>query len=313
MTSRPELLRLSKPFPAKFVAKKEGADYVNHAIVQQRLLGTVGPFDMRVDHIIRGPIAEKITGKGTPKEKVWPAADNAVVGVVLTCTFTIDGERVEVSEVGTPEGYYMAPHDGERLKKAMSDALKRCAMRVGVGLDLWSKGTYVLPAMLEQDQAVEDDAPEPDHDAPDPDDIDTEDVPDDSSGGGGEVPPPEAPACEGTRHVGPVEQVGLARTRCGACGAIGGPKGPGTPEPDEAAPADAEPAPDEPSWRTVAQDLGVPPVAVLAAIVKSWPSNNMAARPNNLKDVDRLAAKPEYRDLVRATVEDIAAERQAAS
>lgn len=175
---RPDLHRLSTPFPAKFVAKKEGADYVNHAIVQQRLLGTVGPFDMRVDEIIRGPIAEKVTGQGD-RQRTWPAADNAVVGVVLTCTFTIDGERVAVSEVGTPEGYYMAAHDGERLKKAMSDALKRCAMRIGVGLDLWSKGAYVLPAMLAKDldpETGEVEAPAPDHDAPDPDDTSEQDM-----------------------------------------------------------------------------------------------------------------------------------------
>lgn len=174
--NRPELHRLSKPFPAKMVAEKQGASYVNHAIVQQRLLGTLGPFDMRVDHIIRGPIAEKVTGRGD-NQRTWPAADRAVVGVVLTCTFTIDGQPVEVSEVGTPEGYYMADHDGERLKKALSDALKRCAMLVGVGLDLWSKGSYFLPAMLARDLdpvtgevAPEDEAPEPLHDAPDPDD-----------------------------------------------------------------------------------------------------------------------------------------------
>lgn len=170
---RSDLHRLSVPFPAKFVATKQGASYVNHAIVHQRLLGTVGPFDMRVDQVIRGPFAEKTTGQDN-NQRTWPGADNAVVGVVLTCVFTIDGKRVEVSEVGTPEGYYMADHDGERLKKAVSDALKRCAMRVGVGLDLWSKGSYFLPSMLAKDvdpTTGEVEAPEPDHDAPDPDDV----------------------------------------------------------------------------------------------------------------------------------------------
>lgn len=188
---RPELLRLAKPFPDKFVAKKEGASYVNHAIVQQRLLATVGPFDMRVDHIIRGPFDEKVTGTSGSNPRTWPARDDAVVGVVLSCTFTIDGQQVTVSEVGTPEGYYMADHDGDRLKKAMSDALKRCAMRVGVGLDLWSKGTYVLPAILEKDIEAEQDAPAPDHDAPDPDDVTDEDSGADRSGGddGSEQPP----------------------------------------------------------------------------------------------------------------------------
>lgn len=170
---RPELHRLATPFPDRFVQSKQGASYVNHAIVQQRLLGTLGPFTMRVDQVIRGDYPAKVTGTGE-KRREWPEGRNAVVGVVLTCVFTIDGETVEVSEVGEPEGYYMAEHDGERLKKAISDALKRCAMRVGVALDLWSKGTYVLPAMLERDldpATGEVSAPAPDDDAPDPDDV----------------------------------------------------------------------------------------------------------------------------------------------
>lgn len=169
----PELHRLSTPFPANFVQTKQGASYVNHAIVQQRLLGTLGPFTMRVDEVIRGDYPAKVTGSGD-KRREWPEGRNAVVGVVLTCRFTIDGETVEVSEVGEPEGYYMAEHDGERLKKAVSDALKRCAMRVGVALDLWSKGTYVLPAMLERDldpATGEVSAPGPDDAVPDPDDL----------------------------------------------------------------------------------------------------------------------------------------------
>ncbi len=146
-----DLQRLAKPFPPQMVARKEGADYVNHGVVQQRLLGTVGPFTMRVDQVIRGPIDEKITGSGD-RERTWPARSDAVVGVVLTCVFTIDDRTVEVAEVGTPEGFYMAAHDGDRLKKAVSDALKRCAMRIGVGLDLWSKGAYFLPVMLGRDE-----------------------------------------------------------------------------------------------------------------------------------------------------------------
>lgn len=170
---RPELHRLTKPFPEKFVASKQGASYVNHGIVRQRILGTVGPFDIRIVDVIRGDFDEKQTGS-SGNQKTWPARKGAVVGVVVECTFRIDGEPVVVQDVGTPEGYYMADHDGDRLKKAVSDGVKRCAMNVGVALDLWSKGSWFLTAMLEADRDdVEDQADEPDHDAPDPDDAET--------------------------------------------------------------------------------------------------------------------------------------------
>lgn len=170
MSRRPELHRLSKPFPPKFVADKQGASYVNHGVVRQRILGTVGPFDVRIVDVIRGDFDERNTGSGNTK-RTWPARHDAVVGVVVECTFHIDGENVVVQDVGTPEGYYMADHDGDRLKKAVSDGIKRCAMNVGVALNLWSKGSWFLTAMLDKDldEDVESDAPEPDHDAPDPD------------------------------------------------------------------------------------------------------------------------------------------------
>lgn len=172
MTDTTDLQRLSIPFPDRMVSQKQGASYVNHAIVNQRLLGTLGAFDMRIVQVVRGDYDHREAGSRRG-DNAWPARQEAIVGVVLGCTFHIDGRDVYVEEVGTPEGYYMADHDGDRLKKAVSDALKRCAMRVGVALDLWSKGAYFLPKML-ADAAVEpaerEAAESHDPDAPDPDD-----------------------------------------------------------------------------------------------------------------------------------------------
>jgi len=152
IVSTPQQERLAKPFPREFVQKKEREDYVNHGVVQQRLIGTIGPPDQHVVEVIRGDYDPVTTGKGTKKERVWPGRKDAVVGVILAVDYHIDGRVVHIEDVGTPEGYYMAPHDGERLKKAISDAVKRCAKQVGVALDLWSKGAYFLPALLEKNR-----------------------------------------------------------------------------------------------------------------------------------------------------------------
>ena len=47
---------------------------------------------------------------------------------------------------------------------------------------------------------------------------------------------------------------------------------------------------DPKAWRQIARDNGVTPTHVLAHLVKTWPSNNQSARPNNLAGVDALFA-----------------------
>jgi len=44
----------------------------------------------------------------------------------------------------------MKDGDGERLKHATSDALKRCAMRVGLGLSIWAQQSYFLDRALDK-------------------------------------------------------------------------------------------------------------------------------------------------------------------
>lgn len=43
----------------------------------------------------------------------------------------------------------MEANDGGRPKIAVSDATKRAAARIGVGLHLWSRESWFLPRMLE--------------------------------------------------------------------------------------------------------------------------------------------------------------------
>ncbi len=136
-----DLTKLTKPFAEKDVKRApqgKFGDYVAHSMVTQKLLATVGPFDMEVRDVIR------------------EGGDGMVTGVVLCCTFQIDNRDVAIEEVGDVENPEQKKTDGSRMKDAMSDALKRCAMRVGVGLHLWESDDYALYGALEkQDKSGE--------------------------------------------------------------------------------------------------------------------------------------------------------------
>jgi hypothetical protein len=151
-TSEHDLVELSRRFPDGFVERKDGSNYVAHHVVNQRLLSIVGPFDFELVEVIRGdmpavpadPHARSRRGKaGTP------ALRNVVVGGIWRLTCTIDGRRVHVEEVGDVGDVHNWPHDGARLKDAASDALKRCAMRFGLGLHLWAQEHYFLDHQLQ--------------------------------------------------------------------------------------------------------------------------------------------------------------------
>ena len=59
--------------------------------------------------------------------------------MILALTVEIDGELVTVEEAGDVEQPFNWRTDGARLKDAVSDAVKRCAMAMGVGLHLWAQ------------------------------------------------------------------------------------------------------------------------------------------------------------------------------
>ena len=124
------LVKLAKPFPASVVKQKPGsfaAAYVSHSEVSQSLLGIVGPHSTEVKHIVYN-------------------AEGKVEGIVMALKVTIDGQEIVVEEAGAVER--KVPNNGEALKDCMSDAIKRCAMRLGLGLHLWAGDSYYLYNVL---------------------------------------------------------------------------------------------------------------------------------------------------------------------
>lgn len=128
-----QLRKLATPLPEQFVDRKpggRGGDYVSHDVITQRLLAIVGPFDLDVRQLITD--------------------DGMVTGCLLALTCTVDGQSVTIVEVGEVEHADKKEHNGERAKLAVSDGIKRCAMRLGVALHLWSQEQYVLPQWLDK-------------------------------------------------------------------------------------------------------------------------------------------------------------------
>ena len=146
-----QLYQLSRPFPLSLIKEAPAGrfgDYVPHSTVTERLLSIVGPFDFQVMEVIRGYAPAVIGKDGTKELPSFVARDNAIVGCLATMGVTIDGQKVWITEVGDVDEPSMN-NDGTNLKYAASDAIKRCAMRFGLGLHLWSQDKYFLDKQLE--------------------------------------------------------------------------------------------------------------------------------------------------------------------
>ncbi len=146
----PDLVELAKRFPQQFVEQKDGQDYVAHHVITQRLLSVVGPFDFQLVEILRSDIPEvppDPQGRSRRAKAGTPALHQVVTGAVWRLTCEVDGRRTQVEEVGDTDPHNWAT-DGARLKDAASDALKRAAMRLGLGLSLWAQEMYFLDVQL---------------------------------------------------------------------------------------------------------------------------------------------------------------------
>jgi len=124
-----QLLKLSKPFHPKFIEQKGGsfrAEYVSHSTVTEFLLGILGTYSF--EHVC------------------WIQGDTGLEGGIFRLTAEVDGKKVVIEEVGAVER--PTPIAGEKAKDIASDAIKRCAMRLGLGLHLWSQENYVLHQIL---------------------------------------------------------------------------------------------------------------------------------------------------------------------
>tara|TARA_Y100000004_G_scaffold113872_1_gene127911 strand:+ start:3439 stop:3873 length:435 start_codon:yes stop_codon:yes gene_type:complete len=133
-----QLSDLAKPFTSLVKSGSDAGkfgDYVEHSAVTQRLLAHLGPFDQRVVEIVYD---------------THPDLGQVCTGVILELTLYIDGEQIKVQEVGDVEHpFQKGKNNGSRLKNAISDAIKRCAMRVGLGLHLYAQDDYFLDKLLE--------------------------------------------------------------------------------------------------------------------------------------------------------------------
>jgi len=115
------LKALIKNFPKEVVKdapKGKFGKYVPHHIVTQRLVDVIpGGYDFTY---------EEVRGK-----------DNAIVGA--KCKLYIKELDQTIEEVGDVDVHALERNtESEVLKLAVSDGIKRCCMRIGLGLGLWT-------------------------------------------------------------------------------------------------------------------------------------------------------------------------------
>lgn len=132
MSEKKDILRLARKFPSQLIRTiKKGShneDYINHAVIAQRLLQVVGAY-------------------GWDWEVVYE--EGKVVCVHGRLTADVDGKSVTVSGAGTET--FQGDTTGEKIKKMESDAFKRAAAKLGVGLHLWAQDQYFLDKQLAKD------------------------------------------------------------------------------------------------------------------------------------------------------------------
>ena len=121
-----ELIELATPFPDKYIRQKPGkanASYVNHGVIRQRLLDVVGFYDWSIDREIY-------------------QQDGTLTGCIGTLAVRVGGKDIKVQGSGDVE--HNQGTNGANLKHAESDAFKRAAMNLGLGLHLWCGDEYFL-------------------------------------------------------------------------------------------------------------------------------------------------------------------------
>lgn len=140
-----QLRKLATPIPDHYITKSDrGMDAADHTVITQLLHLYVPGWSFQIVEVLRSEVPTKTTSKGE-----WPGGVY-VTGCIGRLTVTLDGEVVIIDEAGGVELAGMKDGDGERLKHAASDALKRCAMRLGLGLHIWAQQSYFLDRALDK-------------------------------------------------------------------------------------------------------------------------------------------------------------------
>jgi hypothetical protein len=148
-TKRSDQIKLSKPWAKAVIKKlnvgykKGGIDYVEHTQVTQRLIAIIPDLQMKAGSFIYDNYEDD---EGRTKK--------ILTGIEYTIEGTIDGHYRSVTEVGMcDKAFEYAPkpdgskpkvsNNGERAKECISDAVKRCAMRLGVGIELYDSTAWL--------------------------------------------------------------------------------------------------------------------------------------------------------------------------
>ena len=125
----PLVVELARPFPARYVKQVQGQDYTPHHVVEQRAIQIFG-VPPKIEVLREIYDGEKLTG--------------------VVVRMTIQGTQLWSEEAGASDNP-QSKTNGDRLKDACSDAYKRCAMRLGLGLHLWAQKDYFLFDALAKD------------------------------------------------------------------------------------------------------------------------------------------------------------------
>ena len=159
MGKRSDQIKLSKAWNKAVVKKlpvsykKDGIDYVDHTQVTQRLIALIPDVQLKAGSFIYDDY-EDLEGR---RRKI-------LTGVEYTVEGTIDGHFRSVTEVGMcDKPFELAPrqdgsvpkvsNNGERAKECISDAIKRCGMRLGIGIELYDSSAW-LSSYLEDDKLI---------------------------------------------------------------------------------------------------------------------------------------------------------------
>ena len=131
----PQHRQLATRLPDGFVQQIDTGhgpmDYVPHYMITQYLLWVCGPFGWEITHIHEAPGYTTSSGK-----------QQRQVEVAGQLTVTVDGGTYTVAGIGLDVD----------AKKAESDALKRAASKLGVGLHLWAQDSWWLETQWAKDE-----------------------------------------------------------------------------------------------------------------------------------------------------------------
>ena len=149
MSIRADQIKLSKAWTKAVIKKKkvsykkDGISYVDHTQVTQRLIALIPDVQFKAGQ----HIYDKYEDDQGKQYKF-------LTGIEYTIEGTIDGHFRSVTEVGMcDKPFEYAPkedgskprviNNGERAKECISDAIKRCGMRLGIGIELYDSSAWL--------------------------------------------------------------------------------------------------------------------------------------------------------------------------